>query len=165
MRTQKWLLFAAFASTAIVAPAQAKPSPCATGAGPAVCAVVLKVDEGFRHADAAEIAAQYAPEAVWINAPGIELRGPEQIKKLLTRVLSSPTITGSVDSPLEIHSVQFIQPDVAVVVSYLETTGQLQEGTNKTLPTRKTREMQVLSLHSGKWLIDSDLIADENDNL
>ena len=150
--------------------AEASPTPaiareCDSGAGKAVCAVVLEVDKGYRTANAAGIAAHYAPDAVWINAPGITLHGPDSIRKFLARVLTSPTITGSVDSPLQIHSVQFLRPDVAVVVSYLETTGQKQEGTNKLLPVRKTREMQVLSVHNGRWLIDSDLIADEDDNL
>jgi len=127
--------------------------------------VVLEVDHGYRTANASGIAAHYAPEAVWTNAVGIELRGPDAIRKFLARLLASPTITGSVDSPLQIRSVQFLRPDVAVVVSYLETTGQKQEGTNKPLPVRKTREMQVLNVHEGRWLIESDLIADEDDNL
>lgn len=151
------------ATEASQAPTIAK--ECDSGEGKKVCTVVLEVDKGYRTANAAAIATHYAPDAVWINAVGIEWHGPEAIRKFLARLLASPTITGSVDSPLHIRSVQFPHPDVAVVVSYLETTDQKQEGTNKPLPVRKTREMQVLSIHEGRWLIDSDLIADEDDNL
>jgi uncharacterized protein (TIGR02246 family) len=140
-------------------------SECSAPEGKPVCEAVERVDRGFRENDAAEIAAAYADDADWTNAVGVHLRGRQNIQKFLSRLLATPEISGSTDSPLDIQTVRFLKPDVAVVYSYLQTTGQKSQKDGKPITLRKTHEMQVLQKFDSDWRIVSDLISDENDAL
>jgi hypothetical protein len=55
--------------------------------------------------------------------------------------------------------VRFVRLDVAVVHSYAERVGQIEQG--KVIPTRKVHSQIVVSKEDGKWLIQSVLIMDE----
>jgi hypothetical protein len=57
--------------------------------------------------------------------------------------------------------VRFVRPDVAVVHSYLEIVGQIDPTTEKAMPTRKIHIQYVLSKESSSWLIQAELIMDE----
>ena len=57
--------------------------------------------------------------------------------------------------------VRIVRPDVAVVYEYIERVGQIDPTINKPMPTRKIHVQYVLSKEEGKWLIQSELIMDE----
>jgi uncharacterized protein (TIGR02246 family) len=69
--------------------------------------------------------------------------------------------TADVETPgSRMTDVRFIRPDVAVVHEYDEIVGQIDPTTKKAMPTRKTHDQFVLSKEDGKWLIQAELIMD-----
>jgi len=61
-------------------------------------------------------------------------------------------------------NIRFVRPDVAIVSSYNETTGQ-KTASGGEYPTRKTHHLRVLIREQGKWLIVSHQIMDEKEVL
>jgi hypothetical protein len=57
--------------------------------------------------------------------------------------------------------VRFVRPDVAMVYEYEEVIGQMDPTIGKQMPTRKIHHQYVVSKKDGKWLIQTELIMDE----
>jgi uncharacterized protein (TIGR02246 family) len=104
----------------------------------------------------------YGPDAVWINAFGRRLTGPDSIEAFLARLYADSGFAKSRLVRQDAPEVWFIRPDVAVVHEYLETEGQrLPDGS--VIPVRRVHTTFVLSKESGRWLVRYQFIGDERE--
>lgn len=110
----------------------------------------------------AKLAAQdYANDADWTNAFGMKRKGRAEIEKILAEVFSLPFVMEGQSKTAE-QSVRFIKPDVALVVTRVERTGQ-RTPTGADLGIRQTSHLRVLMKSEGSWKIVSHLISDARD--
>jgi uncharacterized protein (TIGR02246 family) len=127
----------------------------------AIKEVISHWDAGWLKFDAKVASQDYADDADWINSFGVEKKGKAEIYQFLDKLFKSPKITPRKSTP-STSSIRFIRPDIAVASSYREMIGQ-KTSKGEEYPTRKTRDLRVLVLDKGKWVITSHLIADEKE--
>jgi uncharacterized protein (TIGR02246 family) len=125
----------------------------------AITALIESIDGGSGNLTKAR---QYASDADWTNAFGRRIHGREAISQWFDSLSRSADYQAGVN-PSESRKldVRFIRPDVAVVHQYVERVGQIDPTINKPMPTRKIHLQYVLSKEDRKWLIQSELIMDE----
>ena len=159
----------AAAQAPAVAPVSAPAAPAVTGAAhapadeAAVLAVVNAADAGWATRNVAQALTEYADDAYWINAFGIEWHGRADIQKFLTRLFANPGFNAAkITKPRTVLSVRFISPDVAVVHDYAESTGQLTNS-GQLMSERKTHIFRVVVKRQGRWLTDSFQVMDERE--
>jgi uncharacterized protein (TIGR02246 family) len=110
----------------------------------------------------AKLAAQdYSSDADWTNAFGMSKKGRAEIEKFLTEVFSLPFVMEGQSKTAE-QSVRFIRPDVALVVTRVERTGQ-RTPSGMDLGIRQTSHLRVLMKSDGHWKIVSHMISDARD--
>ena len=110
----------------------------------------------------AKLAAQdYSDEADWTNAFGMKRKGRAEIEKILAEVFSLPFVMAGQSKTAE-QSVKFIKPDVALVVTRVERSGQ-RNPSGEELGTRQTSHLRVFVKSEGRWKIISHLISDARD--
>ncbi len=120
---------------------------------------VVEAMDGWGKNDARQAIAEYAPDAYWINAFGIEKHGKSDIEKFLTRIFAQPGFANRTRMPLTIVSVTFLRPDIASVHTYQESTGQLSKG-GAPIGDRKTHVFRIMTKRNGKWLTESFQVMD-----
>ena len=106
----------------------------------------------------------FAADVDWTNAWGRRLHGREELSQFWEQARHDQNyLAGKMTPDSERIDVRFVRPDVAVVHTYAERTGQRTSttGTGKVIPTRKVHTQYVVSKEDGKWLIQSELIMDE----
>ncbi len=136
---------------------------CASGEGAAVCAVVMAAEKGVWDSDPEEVMPTYRSDALRVSATGMVAKGDTEIRSMLHRLFLRPEAAGIPVAPVEIRSVQFVAPGVAVVYSYMEKGGEIVDVGQPVFPMQKTHEMRVLNKGSdGKWLIVSDIVSTED---
>jgi uncharacterized protein (TIGR02246 family) len=107
-------------------------------------------------------AGQFAADADWTNAFGRRLHGRDAISQWFDALAQSADYEAGADVPASRKvDVRFVRPDVAVVYEYIERVGQVDPTIRKAMPTRKIHIQFVLSKEGGKWLIQTELIMDE----
>jgi uncharacterized protein (TIGR02246 family) len=107
-------------------------------------------------------ATQYAVDADWTNSFGDRLHGREALLKKFDQLARSVFYQAGRDAPgSDKMDVRFVRPDVAVVHEYEEVIGQIDPTIGKPMPTRKIHHQYVVSKEDGKWLIQSELIMNE----
>ncbi|MEQ8765063.1 MAG: SgcJ/EcaC family oxidoreductase [Planctomycetota bacterium] len=105
--------------------------------------------------------AAYSEDAELINAFGFRSTGQPEIEAYLTEVFGMDFVmAGETSDP--VHEVRFSKPDVAIVWSRNERSGQLNSA-GESLPTRRTSHLRVLERHGDEWQIVSHLISDARD--
>jgi uncharacterized protein (TIGR02246 family) len=128
----------------------------------AVLHVIERRTEAMRAHDAHAERTVYAPDAVWINAFGRRLVGPDSIEAFLLRLYADSGYASSRMAREEAPQVRFIRSDVAVVHEYHEREGQrLADGS--VIPIRRVHTTFVLSKESGRWLVQYQFIGDERE--
>ncbi len=136
---------------------------CASGEGAAVCAVVMAAEKGVWDSDPDEVMPTYRSDALRVSATGNMARGDAEIRSMLHRLFLRPEAAGIPAAPVEIRSVQFVSPGVAVVYSYVEKGGESVDVGQPVFPMAKTHELRVLNRGSdGKWLVVSDIVSTED---
>ena len=107
-------------------------------------------------------ARQYAVDADWTNSFGERLHGREALLQKFDELAHSAFYQAGRDAPgSDKVDVRFVRPDVAVVYEYEEVVGQIDPTIGKPMPPRKIHHQYVVSKEDGKWLIQSELIMDE----
>ncbi len=107
-------------------------------------------------------AKQYAADADLTNALGRRIHGREAISQWFDGLVQNADFKVGVESPASRKvDVRFVRPDVAVVYANTERVGQIDPATKKAMPARKIHIQYVLSKEDGKWLIQAELIMDE----
>jgi uncharacterized protein (TIGR02246 family) len=127
--------------------------------GSAVIAAIQGADGDDKNATKAT---QYAVDADWTNSFGDRLHGREALLQKFDQLAHSVFYQAGGDAPgSDKMDVRFIRPDVAVVHEYEEVVGQIDPTVGKPMPTRKIHHQYVVSKEDGKWLIQSELIMNE----
>jgi uncharacterized protein (TIGR02246 family) len=107
-------------------------------------------------------AGQFATDADWTNAFGRRLHGRDAISQWFDALANSADYEAGADVLASRKmDVRFVRPDVAVVHEYIERVGQMDPTIKKPMPTRKIHIQFVVSKADGKWLIQTELIMDE----
>ena len=108
------------------------------------------------------LAEVFAADIDWTNAWGRRLHGREELSRFWEQARHDQNYLAGKITPESVKTdVRFVRPDVAVVHTYVERTGQIDSTTGKVIPTRKVHSQIVVSKEDGKWLIQSELIMDE----
>ena len=150
------LAVSACAQTGPNKPAQ----PASTEDEAAVRAIVLHWQQSWEHFDASILQGDYADDADWLNAFGVRIKGGAKIVEFVSRVVKRPGVQGrqtTWDEPV----IRFIRPDVAVAYRDFRTVGH-KTLDGKEMPQRNTHSTWILTKDSGKWLIASQVISDDN---
>jgi uncharacterized protein (TIGR02246 family) len=125
----------------------------------AVRALIQGADGDNKNATKAR---QYALDADWTNSFGERLHGREALLQKFDQLAHSTFYQAGRDAPdSDKVDVRFVRPDVAVVYEYEEVVGQVDPTIRKPMPPRKIHHQYVVSKEDGKWLIQSELIMDE----
>lgn len=136
---------------------------CSSGEGAKVCAVVMAAEKGVWDSDPDEVMPTYRSDALRVSAKGDVAKGDAEIRSMLHRLFLRPEAAGIPAAPVDIRSVQFVAPGVAVVYSYVEKGGESVDVGQPVFPMQKTHEMRVLNRGSdGTWLIVSDIVSTED---
>ncbi len=169
------LLVLAHSGTVFPEPSATKPSgpvsPAAASGGTnerqrdeqALLQIIARRDEGWKTFDAELASRDYAPDADWTNAFGLQKHGKAAIFEFLEGAYKVPSMRSRKSTP-STTTFRFIRSDVVSASSYRETIGQ---GTPSggVYPTRKTHDLRVFVRDKDKWTIVSHLIMDEKQHL
>lgn len=152
-----WWLCLLFAVPALAADAP----PSAADSETAIRRAIANWDAGWRNFDADIISRDYADDADWTNAFGVPRKGREEIKAYLAKGLASPQWRSRLSTPSTV-AIRFVRPDIALVQSSRQTTGQ-KTASGQEYPVRKTHDLRVFAWQKGRWEILSHLIMDEKE--
>lgn len=122
--------------------------------------VVLSATMGWKEYDVVQATNEYADDAYFFNAFGRERNGKSAISELIGQVLDSPGYRAGKKTPVEIRSIRFVRPDVAIVHTYWETIGQLGQD-NVPVGPRRSHTFRTLVKRDGHWQTDSFVVSDE----
>jgi uncharacterized protein (TIGR02246 family) len=123
-----------------------------------IIAMIEDWNLGWEKKDAALAAKWYSDDADWTNAFGFYKKGRAEIEKFLGEVFALPFVMAGRGKVLE-QSIRFIQPNVALVRTKVERTGQLTPS-GETLGPRETSHLRVFLKLGNNWKIISHLISD-----
>lgn len=155
--------------TAITAPAIAAAEPTrisgahANSDVSAIEQVVLDGTMGWKEYDLARATNEYADEAYFFNAFGRERNGKAAIRELIGGVLESRGYRAGKKTPVEIRSIRFLRPDIAIVHTYWETLGQLNQD-SATVGPRRSHTFRTMVKRHGRWQTDTFIVSDERDS-
>lgn len=128
---------------------------------PAVEQAIENWNKAWQTKDAKLAAQDYSSDADWTNAFGMHKNGRAEIEKFLAEVFSLPFVMEGQSKTAD-QSVRFIKPDVALVVTRVERTGQ-RTVSGAELGIRQTSHLRVLMKSEGRWKIISHMISDARD--
>lgn len=103
-------------------------------------------------------ARDYSDDADWTNAFGMKRKGRAEIEKILAEVFALPFVMAGESKTVE-QTVRFIKPDVALITTRVERTGQ-EVADGDALGTRQTSHLRVMVRTGKQWKIVSHLISD-----
>jgi len=140
------------------APAQGTPSAADSAA---ISAALGNWFRAWEVKDAALGARDYTPDAAWTNAFGMTRQGRAAIEATLREVFALPFVTAGESQPTR-QEIRWVRPDVALVVTTVERTGQ-QAPDGAPLGLRRTTHHRVFVRGAAGWQIASHLISDARD--
>jgi uncharacterized protein (TIGR02246 family) len=127
-----------------------------------VLSAYVTFDGGWRAYDADKIVDSFADDFEWTNEVGLRFTDKTRLKSFLTGLFKQADFRAGAPGRLVIRSIRPLSPDVAVVSSSEETTGQVDPRTGKPVASLHTNELAVLQRQGGRWLIVSVLDSDES---
>lgn len=126
----------------------------------AVRAIVNHWQQSWENFDASILAGDYADDADWHNAFGVQLKGGAKIVDFVSSVVKRATVQGRHTTWGE-PSVRFLRPDVALAYCDYTTVGH-KTLNGQEMPQRNTHSTWILTKDGGKWRIASQVICDDN---
>ena len=157
MRPASFLLLALLP----VARAAAQPRPTAADSA-ATGAALDRWYHAWETRDAALGARDYGDDAEWTNAFGMTRRGRAAVEATLREVFALPFVVAGESRPTT-QTMRWLRPDVVLVASRVERTGQ-RTPSGAALGTRQTTHHRVFVRDGGgAWRIASHLISDARD--
>lgn len=160
MRRLHALLLAAVLLALPTDAARAQARPTATDSA-AIESALGRWYRAWETRDAELGARDYEDDAEWTNAFGMRRRGRAAIETTLREVFALPFVVAGESQPTA-QDIQWLRPDVALVVSHVERAGQ-QTPAGAPLGTRQTTHHRVFVRTGGTWRIASHLISDARD--
>jgi uncharacterized protein (TIGR02246 family) len=126
----------------------------------AIREVVLNATRGWMEYDVARAVSEYTHDAYFFNAFGRERKGVPAIIEFIGGVLQSAGYRAGKKTPVEIRSIRFLRSDLAIVHTYWETTGQLnQDGT--AVGPRRSHTFRIMEKRRDRWRTNSFIVSDE----
>ena len=119
--------------------------------------VLGQFELAFEKRDANIYAMNFSEDADWENAFGSREKGSENIKNRISGVYKMFQQANQIIKEIRIR---FISSDVAVADVDREIAGQVSEGGDKKLPSRKVRTTHILRKEKGKWKVVVFRVAD-----
>jgi uncharacterized protein (TIGR02246 family) len=163
MRTIFGLIVTTIAASALAAAGSTRISGSHANADvAAIEQIVLSGTMGWKEYDVERATSEYAEDAYFFNAFGRERHGKAAIRELIAGVLESPGYRAGKKTPVEIRSIRFLRPDIAVVHTYWETLGQLNQDGMAVGP-RRSHTFRTMVKRHGRWQTDSFVVSDERD--
>ena len=157
-----WLLAASFClQTAVSAQSSAAIGGDRTNDESAIRRAIGNWDRGWKDFNGRLATQDYADDADWTNAFGRTKKGRGEIEKYLTDLFKTPGIRSRTTTPSTVD-IRFVRPDVAVVTSSRETTGQ-RTASGAEYSTRETHDLRVMANQNGRWVVIAHLIMDEKE--
>lgn len=129
----------------------------------AIKQAVANWDTGWKEGQAQLVAMDYAEDADWLNAFGVQKKGRAEIQEFLAALFSRPEFQSRRDTR-PAPAIRFIRPDVALVYADFHTVGQTS-ASGKEYALRKGHTLRVMAKEAGKWVIVSHFIMDEKERL
>lgn len=126
----------------------------------AIREVVLNATTGWMEYDVARATGEYADNAYFFNAFGSERIGVPAITEFIGGVLGSAGYRAGRKTPVEIRSIRFLRPDLAIVHTYWETTGQLNQDGTAAGPIR-SHTFRIMEKRRNLWRTNSFIVSDE----
>ena len=123
----------------------------------AIREVLGQFELAFEKRDATIYAMNFSEDADWENAFGSREKGSENIKNRISGVYKMFQQANQIIKEIRIR---FISSDVAVADVDREIAGQVSEGGDKKLPSRKVRTTHILRKEKGKWKVVVFRVAD-----
>ena len=123
----------------------------------AIREVLGQFELAFEKRDANIYAMNFSEDADWENAFGNREKGRENIKNRISGVYKMFQQANQIIKEIRIR---FISSDVAVADVDREIAGQVNEGGDKKLPSRKVRTTHILRKENGKWKVLVFRVAD-----
>lgn len=131
---------------------------------PAIEQVVLSGTMGWQEYDPVRATNEFADDAYFFNAFGRERAGKAAISEFIGRVLESPGYRAGKKTPVEIRSIRFLRPDIAIVHTYWETLGQVN-GDGTAVGPRRSHTFRTMVKRHGRWQTDSFIVSDERERV
>jgi len=126
----------------------------------AVRAIVNHWQQHWEKLDAALLDGDYAPDAEFLNAFGVRMKGSEKILAFMAQVVKRANMQGR-QTTWEDPAIRFLRADVAIASrDYRTRNHPTLDG--KQMPERHTHCTWVLTKDEGKWRIASQIISDDN---
>ncbi len=127
----------------------------------AIQVAIANWDRGWKEFNAALATKDYAADADWTNAFGRARKGRSAVEEFLGGQFALPQMRSRTSTASTV-AIRFARPDVAVVNSTRETSGQ-RSASGATYPVRKTHDLRVFVNDNGRWWVVSHLIMDEKE--
>lgn len=115
-------------------------------------------NKAWQTKDSKLAARDYTDDADWTNAFGMKRKGRAEIEKILAEVFALPFVMAGESKTVE-QTVRFLKPDVALIITRVERTGQ-EVASGDALGTRRTSHLRVMVKTGKQWKITSHLISD-----
>ena len=157
------VLVLALAFGCVASAASAQPIAAIHGSAADVGAIkrlVSDATDGWDAFDVERATAEYTEDAYFLNAFGRERRGRAAIKELIGRVLASPGFRAGRKGPLQITSIEFLTPTLAMVHTTQETLGQKQLS-GSDLGPRRSHIFRLVWKGDGGWQTRAFIVSDE----
>jgi uncharacterized protein (TIGR02246 family) len=126
--------------------------------------LLTRVGQGYATLDAGLVASAYSDHADWTNAFGQYREGRDQIREYLTGVFQTEGFRAGQQAGAPEVSVRPIRPGVVVVRLRSERLEQRTLESGRVIPRRRIHQMMVLVKEDGRWLIEAELVMDEEAN-
>lgn len=126
----------------------------------AIREIVLSATQGWMEYDVERATSEYADDAYFFNAFGRERNGKEAIAEFIGGVLKSAGYRAGKKTPVEVRSIRFLRPDLAIVHTYWETVGQLNQD-ETAVGVRRSHIFRTMVKRNERWQTDSFIVSDE----
>jgi len=116
--------------------------------------------QGWAHQNAEIAVSDYADDADWTNAFGDRFRSKAELQKGLEFIFGLDFVMTGESDGHQFDDITFLSSEVALVRSKLVRTKQ-RTSSGQLMPDRHINHLRVYERRSGRWLIVSHMISQE----
>jgi uncharacterized protein (TIGR02246 family) len=116
--------------------------------------------QGWAHQNAEMAVSDYADDADWTNAFGDRFRSKAELQKGLEFIFGLDFVMAGESDGHQFNDMTFLNSDIALVRSKLVRTNQ-RTSSGQLMPDRHINHLRVYERRSGRWLIVSHMISQE----
>lgn len=117
-------------------------------------------EQGWAHQNAELAVGDYAEDADWTNAFGDRYQSKQELQKGLEFIFSLDFVMAGESEGHEFNDITFLTSEVAIVRSKLVRVNQ-KTSSGDLMPDRHINHLRVYERRSGKWLIVSHMISQQ----